>query len=36
MREVLGHSQVGITMDAYTHVVQETRGEAVSHLWALP
>ncbi len=30
--EILGHSQIGITMDVYTHVVQDTRREAISHM----
>ncbi|GAB1336163.1 hypothetical protein ACE1SV_27530 [Streptomyces sp. E-15] len=30
--EVLGHSQIGITMDVYTHVVQDTQREAMSHM----
>jgi integrase len=29
--EVLGHSQISITMDVYTHVVQDTQREAMSH-----
>ena len=28
--EILGHSQIGITMDVYTHVVQDTQREAMS------
>ncbi|MFE0455788.1 tyrosine-type recombinase/integrase [Streptomyces sp. NPDC058914] len=30
--EILGHSQIGITMDVYTHVVQDTQREARSHM----
>lgn len=30
--EVLGHSQISITMDVYTHVVQDTQREAMSHM----
>ncbi|MEU2080394.1 site-specific integrase [Streptomyces albus] len=30
--EILGHSQVSITMDVYTHVVQDTQREAISHM----
>jgi integrase len=30
--EILGHSQTGITMDVYTHVVQDTQREAMSHM----
>lgn len=30
--EILGHSQISITMDVYTHVVQETQREAISHM----
>ncbi|WUQ25215.1 tyrosine-type recombinase/integrase [Streptomyces sp. NBC_00236] len=29
--EILGHSQTSITMDVYTHVVQDTQREAMSH-----
>nr|WP_256339291.1 hypothetical protein [Streptomyces sp. 2224.1] len=29
--EILEHSQISITMDVYTHVVQDTR-EAISHM----
>ena len=29
--EILGHSQIGITMDVYTHVVHDTQREAISH-----
>jgi integrase len=30
--EILGHSQIAITMNVYTHVVQDTQREAVSHM----
>ncbi|GAA3372543.1 hypothetical protein GCM10020367_27880 [Streptomyces sannanensis] len=30
--ESLGHSQISITMDVYTHVVQGTQREAMSHM----
>ncbi|MFI8767850.1 tyrosine-type recombinase/integrase [Streptomyces sp. NPDC053792] len=30
--EILGHSQISITMDVYTHVVQGTQREAISHM----
>jgi integrase len=30
--EILGHSQISITMDLYTHVVQDTQREAISHV----
>ncbi|RPE43165.1 hypothetical protein EDD90_6354 [Streptomyces sp. Ag109_O5-1] len=30
--EILGHSQISITMDVYTHVVHDTRREAISHM----
>ncbi|MET7732939.1 site-specific integrase [Streptomyces sp. NPDC005402] len=30
--EILGHSQISITMDVYTHVVQDTQREAISHM----
>ncbi|MEU1462621.1 tyrosine-type recombinase/integrase [Streptomyces sp. NPDC005727] len=30
--EILGHSQISITMDVYTHVVYDTRREAISHM----
>ncbi|GGP61679.1 hypothetical protein GCM10010214_39340 [Streptomyces abikoensis] len=29
--EILGHSQISITMDVYTHVASETQPEAISH-----
>ncbi|MEU1543476.1 site-specific integrase [Actinacidiphila glaucinigra] len=30
--EILGHSQIAVTMNVYTHVVQDTQCEAVSHM----
>ncbi len=30
--EILGHSQMSITMDVYTHVVDDTQREAISHM----
>ncbi|MFF3770541.1 tyrosine-type recombinase/integrase [Streptomyces sp. NPDC002232] len=30
--EILGHSQIAVTMNGYTHVVQDTQREAVSHV----
>ena len=30
--EILGYSQISITMDVYTHVVQDTQREAISHM----
>ncbi|MGW1796260.1 tyrosine-type recombinase/integrase [Streptomyces sp. NPDC001984] len=30
--EILGHSQIGITMDVYTHVTSDTQREAISHM----
>ncbi len=30
--EIPGHSQISITMDVYTHVVQDTQREAMSHM----
>lgn len=30
--EILGHSQISITMDVYVHVVQDTQREAMSHM----
>ncbi|MFC8011041.1 tyrosine-type recombinase/integrase [Streptomyces cinereoruber] len=30
--EILGHSQISITMDVYTHVVQDTQREAISRM----
>ncbi|EFE68886.1 LOW QUALITY PROTEIN: phage integrase, partial [Streptomyces viridosporus ATCC 14672] len=32
VREILGHSRISITMDVYTHVVQDTQREAMSHM----
>lgn len=32
MMEILGHSQISVTMDVYTHVVQDTQREAISHM----
>ncbi|GGQ15809.1 hypothetical protein GCM10010249_38120 [Streptomyces roseolilacinus] len=29
--EILGHSQIAVTMNVHTHVVQDTQREAVSH-----
>ena len=29
---ILGHSQISITMDVYTHVVHDTQREAISHM----
>ena len=28
--EILGHSQIGVTMNVYTHVVQDTQREAMA------
>ncbi len=28
--EILGHSQIGVTMNVYTHVVQDTQREALA------
>jgi integrase len=28
----LGHSQISLTMDVYTYVVQDTQREAISHM----
>jgi integrase len=28
--EILGHSQISLTMDVYTHVVQDTQREAIT------
>ncbi|MFC5888536.1 hypothetical protein RMN57_12925 [Kitasatospora sp. CM 4170] len=28
MTEILGHSQIGLTMNVYTHVAQDTQREA--------
>src|SRR4029079_12032661 len=30
--EILGHSQIAVTMNVYTHVLQDTQREAVSHM----
>jgi site-specific recombinase XerD len=30
--EILGHSQISITVDVYTHIVQDTQREAMSHI----
>ncbi|MFF3558510.1 tyrosine-type recombinase/integrase [Streptomyces sp. NPDC002574] len=30
--EILGHSQIAVTMNVYTHVVQDTQREALSHM----
>lgn len=30
--EILGHSQIAVTMNVDTHVVQDTQREAVSHM----
>ncbi|MDQ0581646.1 hypothetical protein QF030_003824 [Streptomyces rishiriensis] len=35
-REILGHSQISIPMDVYTHVVHDTPREAISHMDRLP
>ena len=32
VREILGHARISITMDVYTHVVQDTQREAISHM----
>lgn len=32
MMEIFGHSRIGITVDVYTHVVQDIQREAVSHM----
>ncbi|WP_432587757.1 site-specific integrase [Streptomyces sp. HD1123-B1] len=32
LMEILGHSQISITMDVYTHVAQDTQREAISHM----
>lgn len=32
MMETPGHSQISITMDAYTHIVQDAQREALSHV----
>ncbi|CAL9428909.1 Transposase from transposon Tn916 [Streptomyces sp. enrichment culture] len=30
--EILGHSQIAVTMNVYTHVVQDTQREAIGHM----
>ncbi|MGW7101596.1 integrase [Streptomyces sp. NPDC054838] len=30
--EILGHSQIAVTMNMYAHVVQDTQREAVGHM----
>lgn len=30
--EILGHSQISMTMDVYTHVAQDTQREAISNM----
>ncbi len=30
--EILGHSQISITMDVYTHLIHDTQREAISHM----
>lgn len=30
--EILGHSQIAVTMNIYTHVSEETRREAIGHM----
>ncbi|MEV7830412.1 tyrosine-type recombinase/integrase [Streptomyces subrutilus] len=30
--EILGHSQIAVTMNVYTHVVQDTQREAIGHI----
>lgn len=30
--EIVYNSQISITMDVYTHVVQDTQREAISHM----
>lgn len=34
--EILGHSQISITMDVHTHVTSDTQREAISHMDRLP
>lgn len=34
--EIPGRSRIGITMDVYTHVVQDAQREATSHMDRLP
>ncbi|MFG3584729.1 integrase [Streptomyces sp. NPDC047990] len=31
MMEILGHSQIAVTMNVYTHVVQDTHREQPRH-----
>jgi integrase len=33
--ELLGHSQISVTMDTYGHVLAPTLGEAIGHLEAV-
>jgi integrase len=30
--EILGHSQIAVTMNVYAHVVQDTQREAIKHM----
>jgi len=30
--EILGHSQIGVTMNVYAHVTQEAQREAMRHM----
>ncbi|GAA0489847.1 hypothetical protein GCM10010361_63940 [Streptomyces olivaceiscleroticus] len=32
LMELLGHSQISMTMDVYTHVARDTQREAISHM----
>ncbi|MFI9354518.1 tyrosine-type recombinase/integrase [Streptomyces lydicus] len=32
LMEILGHSQISMTMDVCTHVAQDTQREAISHM----
>ncbi|WKX74289.1 site-specific integrase [Streptomyces sp. XD-27] len=32
LMEILGHSQISMTMDVYTHVAQDTQREAINHM----
>ncbi|MFH9247065.1 tyrosine-type recombinase/integrase [Streptomyces lydicus] len=32
LMEILGHSQISMTMDVYAHVAQDTQREAISHM----
>ncbi|MFD8289155.1 tyrosine-type recombinase/integrase [Streptomyces lavendulae] len=34
--EVLGHSQIAVTMNVYAHVVQDTQREAMGHMDRMP